>query len=266
MVRSQHPLVLAVAHRARGALLAADLYHLLAGTQDLGTGAGRLSRRQRAAAPAELRAGVASAAAPGRARSLGCGRRVRRPPDARGVGSLDYRAQGRAFRPFLPHCRAGLAALPGTTATLALWPGSTAVRGGPVEQIHRGDAAGGLADHTVVEGRPHHRAGSAAPGAVLPGGAAHHDSRSLLNRFKVQFPGLLVARADAGRVAGLVVLRGQAGLAKRSGRDLPTVGHQPGRPLGMAVPGWGGRRWRQRCGSCATGLGAGRWPEPCFLR
>ena len=64
-------------------------------------------------------------------------------PTARGVGGLDYRAQGRAFRPFLPGCRAGLAALPGTTTTLALWPGSTAVRGGPVEQIHRGDAAGG---------------------------------------------------------------------------------------------------------------------------
>ena len=142
--------------RIRGALLAADLYHLLAGTQDLGTGAGRLSRRQCAAAPAELLAGVASAAAPGRARSLGCGRRVRRAPAARGVGGLDYRAQGRAFRPFLPHCRAGLAALPGTTATMALWPCSAAVRGGPVEQIHRGDAAGGLADCSVVEGRPHH--------------------------------------------------------------------------------------------------------------
>ena len=65
----------------RGALLAADLYHNLAGTQDLGTGAGRLSRRQCAAALAELLAGVAFAAAPGRARSLGCGRCVRRPSD-----------------------------------------------------------------------------------------------------------------------------------------------------------------------------------------
>ena len=68
-----------------------------------------------------------------------------------------------------------------------------------------------LADPAVVEGGPHHRAGSAAPGAVLPGGAAHHGSRSLLSRFKARFPGLLLARADAGRVAGLVVLRGQAG-------------------------------------------------------
>ena len=266
MVRSRLHLVLAVAHSPRGALLAADLYHILAGTQDLGTGAGRLSRRQRAAAPAELLAGVASAAAPGRARSLGCGRRVRRASDARGVGGLDYRAQGRAFRSFLPHCRAGLAALPGTTATLALWPHSTAVRGGLVEQIHRGDAAGGLADPAVVEGGPHHRAGSAAGGALLPGGAAPDGSRSLLIQFKAQSPGLLLARADAGRVAGLVVLRGQAGLANRSGRHLPDGGTSASGTLGHGSTWLGRRRWRQRCGSCATGLGAGRWPGRCSLR
>ena len=33
---------------------------------------------------------------------------------------------------------------------------------------------------------------------------------------------------------------------------------------GSTLPGR--RRWRQRCGSCATGSGAGRWPEPCSLR
>ena len=88
----------------------------------------------------------------------------------------------------------------------------------------------------------------------------------LLSRFKARFPGLLVARADAGRVAGLVVLRGQAGLANRSGRDLPTVGHQPRETLGHGSTWPGRRHWRQRCGSCATGLGAGRWPGPCSLR
>ena len=37
-----------------------------------------------------------------------------------------------------------------------------------------------------------------------------------------------------------------------------TLGH------GSTLPGR--RRWRQRCGSCATGLGAGRWPGRCSLR
>ena len=266
VVRSRRHLVLAVAHSPRGALLAADLYHLLAGTQDLGTGAGRLSRGQRAAAPAEHLAGVASAAAPGRARGLGGGGRVRRAPPARGVGGLDYRAQGRAFRFLLPGCRAGVAALPGTAATLALRPGSAAVRGGPVEQVHRGDAAGGAADPAVVEEQRHHRSGSAAGGALLPGGADHHGPRSLLIRFKARFPGLLPARADAHRVAGLVVLRGQAGLADRPGHHLPALGHRHREPLGLAVPWPGRRRWRQRCGSLATRSGAGRWPEPCSLR
>ena len=83
-------------------------------------------------------------------------------------------------------------------------------------------------------------AGSAAGGALLPGGARHHGSRSLFLRFKARFPGLLLARADAHRVAGLVVLRGQAGLANRSGHYLSEVGHQPGGSLGMALPGRGG--------------------------
>ena len=95
-----------------------------------GLEAGRLSRGQRAAAPAELPAGVAFAAVPGRSGGLGCGGRVRRAPDARGVGGLDHRAQGRAFRSLLPGCRAGLAALPGTAAALALRTGPAAVRGG----------------------------------------------------------------------------------------------------------------------------------------
>ena len=54
-----------------------------------------------------------------------------------------------------------------------------------------------------------------------------------------------------------MVLRGQAGLANRSGRYLPTVGHQPRGPLGMGCTWLGRRHWRQRCGSCATGVGRG---------